>query len=201
MQDQLAPFPLCLLSTPSDTFLACPTTPTLLQSVCYSSSETEDSWDTTEDDHNGSSVSSAVKNGEGLLCQEIIADGSEPRSDDDDTDPFRSLPSPFLLTATGDGRDTVPRHTPVAFLGGLKSRGSTLTSTPPPALSKSTSMVSLRRTMPSYSSGRTRTHSTMSSAMPRPPPLPLNVKISDDLELRAEVPGTMKLVGCTRSRF
>lgn len=180
MHDQHAPFPLYLLSTPSDTFLACPTTPTLLQSVCDSSSETEDSSGTTEDD-NGSHASSAVKNGEGLLCQEIIADRSEPRSDDDDTDPFRNPQNSSLLTmiphATGDGRDTVPRHTPGALTSGLKSKESTLTSIPPPALPKSTSMVGLRRTMPGSSFGRTRAQSTVSSATPRPPPSSPNVEL------------------------
>ena len=180
--------PLYLLSSASDTFLPSPTTPTLSQSMCYSSSETEDA---DNEELIYSPISPAVMNDEGgLLCQETIVERSEPLSDDDDIDTFHNPPSPSLLTViprpTGDGRGADPRRTPGALLNRFKSRASTLGPTPPSALSKSTSMVSLRRTMSGSLFSRTRARSTVASATPPPPRSPLTVKMYDRVGLSAE---------------
>ena len=144
-----------------------------------------------------SSTSPAVRNVKSPFYQETIAEGSGPRSDDDDDiDTFYDPPSPLLFTvfpcSTGDDCGAAPRRPPVAPLGGLKSKGSTLDSTPPSALSnlKSASMVDLHHPMSGSSFFRTRAHSTMSKATPRPSqPSPLVVKMYDRLELRSEVSG------------
>jgi hypothetical protein len=182
--------PLYLLSTTSDTFLASPTTPTLSQSVCYSSSETEDSSAATDNgEHNDSSVLPVIKNGEGtLLFPETIVEGSEH---DDDIDPFHSPPSPSLLTVIPrtpeDGLAATPQRAHHTLLSRLRSTRSTLGSTPSLALSKSTSMVNLRRKMSLF--GQTRPSSTVLhlDATPRsPPPSPLLVQIYDQTALSAE---------------
>jgi hypothetical protein len=189
--------PIYTLSTASDTFLASPTTPTLSQSGCNSSSETEDGSPTID---NGElidmSVSTAVKNSEGgHLCQETILEGSEPFSDND-IDHFHCPPSPSLLTVTprptGDGRATPQRTRMSPLLSRLKSRASTLGSAPSSALSKSASMVSLRRKMSSPLFGQSRRLSIVShrSATPRsPPPSPLFIKMYDQQTLSAEASG------------
>lgn len=186
--------PIYFLTTVSDTCLPSPTTPTLSQSMCYSSSETEDDSETADNgDLIDSPVSPTVINDEGgFLCQETIVERSESPSDDIDT--FHEPPSPSFLTViprpTGEGRGTAPRRTPGALLNRLKSRGLT---TPPSALSKSTSMVNLRRTMSGSLFGRTRTSSTASRVTPvtprSPPPSPLAIKMYDRLELSAEASG------------
>ena len=191
----IPPFsPLYLLPYASDTCLASPTTPTLSQSGCYSSSETEDSSTIDNGELIDSPISPVVKIGEGgLLCQQTIVEGSEPLSYDDDNDPFHSPPSPSLLTVTprptGDGRATSPRLTSSqSFLSRLKSRRSTR-GPPSLALSQSTSMVSLRRKMTGSLFGRTRALSTMShldDTPQSPPPSPLIVKIYDFTALSAE---------------
>ncbi len=185
--------PLYLHTIVSDTFLASPTTPTLSPSVCYSSeTEPEDGLVTTENGElDASPVSPTIKNEGGFLCQETILEGSESLSVDDDVDHFHSPPNPPLLTVdchpTGDDCATAPRRT--ALLSRLKSRGSTLAPRPSSALSKSTSMVSLRRRMSGSLFGRTRRSSTVSDldTAPRSPPRsPLIVKIYDGPTLSAE---------------
>ena len=180
---------LCLLSTASDPCLASPTTPTLSQSVCYSSSETEDSSPTTDNgEHNDSPVLPVIKNGEGgILFPETIVEGSEH---DDDIDAFHSPPSPSLLTVIPrtieDGRAATPQRTPHTLLSRLRSTRSTLSSTPSSALSKSTSMVNLRRKLSLF--GQTRPPSTVLHIdTPRsPPPSPLLVQMYDQTALSAE---------------
>ena len=191
--------PLYLHTTMSDTCLASPTTPTLSPSVCYSSSETEpeEGLATTENrELDASPVSPTVKGDEGgLLCQETILEGSESLSDDDDVDQFHSPTNTTLPTvdthSAKDVRAATPRRT--AFLGRLKTRGSTVPPLRPSSpLSTSTSMVNLRRKMSGTLFGRTRRLSIVSdlNAAPRsPPPSPLVIKIYDGSALSAEASG------------
>ena len=186
-----APAPFYLLSTASDPCLASPTTPTLSQSVCCSSSETEESSATTDNgEHNDSPILPVIKNGEGgILFPETIVEGSEH---DDDVDAFHSPPSPSLLTViprtTDDCRAATPQRTPQTLLSRLRSTRSTLSSTPSLALSKSTSMVNLRRKLSLF--GQTRPPSTVlqidAATSRSPPPSPLLVQMYDHTALSAE---------------
>jgi hypothetical protein len=162
--------------------------------VCYSS-DTEDSSETIDDgEHIDLFVSPAFKNSKGPLCQETTVEWSELLSDDDDIDTLYRPPSPSLLSAiprsTGDDRVTTPQRPPDALLSGLKSRGPTLGSAPPSGPPNSTSIANLRCTTSGSSFVRTRAHSTVSRATPRPsPPSPLILKACDPLELRVAVKG------------
>ncbi|KAH9998806.1 hypothetical protein BJV74DRAFT_883063 [Russula compacta] len=195
------PSPLYLLPIITDSLLASPTTPTLSASM-YCSSETSDSPGAI--DH-GELVSSsisyikgrradvapfAVKNGEGgLLCQEIIMEGSEPILDEDDFDPFAS-PS-FPTSPTGQDLTACPtrRASRTSSFLRPKHRASTLGPPSSAAITKSASMLGLRRTLSNAMFGRPRAHSTVSylGPVPRPPSISsLGIKIHDHSTISAE---------------
>jgi hypothetical protein len=204
------PSPLYLLPNVSDTILATPTTPTLSPSMCYSSLEISDSPTTTENGEFGASPISyftpikgrraditpfGVKNGEeGFLCQETIIEGPESFPDDDDLDPFASPSSPSLPTVIPRPRGhrlvAAPswRRTLSSF-GRPKNRASTLGAPPSAMISKSASMVSLRRSVSSALFRRPRSRSAVSplGAAPQSRPLSsLDVKMHNDSSISAE---------------
>ncbi|KAH9972132.1 hypothetical protein BGW80DRAFT_1316665 [Lactifluus volemus] len=175
----------------SDTLSASPLSPTPPSLLCSPSSESEEStmtsdngeinashaWSTIKGRRDGSPVALKCSEG-GSLCQEVILEAPEPFPEDD-VDPFADRSSsppvvvPRLVTRARTSSAKPARSTSLSLFG--RTRSPTVGPSPSLEIPKSTTKVSLRRSVTSALSTGIRRHSTHPLLDDVPPPSPLNV--------------------------
>ena len=118
-----------------------------------------------------------------MLCEEVIIETTESFPEDD-LDPFAGPSS----TAPADPKVGVSpasplRRKPLAFLAMAKQRASTLDSSSNARISKSSSMINLRRSMTSAFQTRARPLSPVAQS---PPLSPISVTMHNSASILAE---------------